>query len=509
MTRRRALVSVLLLLGGASACASIVGDFTKGEEAPDGSGGDASLPDGATADGSSPSDAGRDGAAPPAVLTCKFQPGSVLQLASFARPSQDVPDNIFLLGPTPTNGTAYVVVPGGGTMSNQGGDVFRYAANQTSPNVLDIPAPPGQIYAAHRTADGIVLLSMDQNIPGNPGHSQLVVFKLSESVTDGGIPVWQRIPIGPMDPIQGNTCRQLATFLVVDSLKDDYIVALSYNPAPSGCAGNIDPPLLFVARTGANGGPATFVKWDVPQLDGGTATLDFQRDSIVLDPGTEKVYLFADPSGGGPTQGVGPIVFSSPSSIPPGGATAQRMNLGSGSNFAGGLGYISSPSLGGIDVGILGGDLALVAPSLFVGNAPANEVATLPISSAYQTTVVDNIESLPVDKGRSHWHAFSGGENLLLIGRNDLKGGNGVNVYWFDNAGNLRVRQAATDAGPEHSALLQDHVVVGADVTFNGPPVGSPPILGDLLIAVTEQTATDGGVHWFSLTQYHTTCTPP
>jgi hypothetical protein len=516
----------MLLLCGAAACASILGDYTKGDELTDGGGGDARnnpLADGSSSgdigdstsptdapSGSSSGDGGADAdAAPrPPVLTCSFQPNSTLLLANFQRASQNTPDEIYLLGPTATNQNAYVIVPGG--PNSQGADVYRYTASESSPSVLDIPSPPGQIYDAHRTPDGIVMLAMDYG--GVAGHSQLVVFKLSESVTDAGIPVWQRIPIGPLDPVPFNTCRQIATFLVVDSTTDDYIAALSYNPAPSGCSGSFGPPVLFVARTGTapdGGASAPLVQWDIPPADGGILALDFARDSIVLDPGSSKVYLFVDPSeGSGPVTGVGPIVFSSPATLPEGGATAQSMSLGGAPIFASGLGYISSPTLGGIDVGLLSGDLSLALPTLDVGNIPAASVATTPITSAYRANGVSGVEALPVDKGRSHWHAFSGGEHLLLIGRNDIKGGNGVNLYWFDQAGNVRVQQAATDGGPDHSALLQNHVVVGADVTFNGPPTGSPAVLGDLIIALTEQTDAGGGVNYYSLTQYHSLCTP-
>jgi hypothetical protein len=186
------------------------------------------------------------------------------------------------------------------------------------------------------------------------------------------------------------------------------------------------------------------------------------------------------------------------------------MTVGAGSSFASGLGYIYSPTSGNIDVGVFGADLSLALPSFFVGGVPGASVAARPISAAtYRQTATTGVEALPVDKGRSHWHAFPGGEHLLAIGRNDLKGGNGVNVYWFDQAGNPRAVQAATDGGPGHSALLQNHVVIGADVTFNGPPTGSPAVVGNLLIAVTEQTGSDAGVSFFSLTQYNSTCTPP
>jgi hypothetical protein len=39
--------------------------------------------------------------------------------------------------------------------------------------------------------------------------------------------------------------------------------------------------------------------------------------------------------------------------------------------------------------------------------------------------------------------------------------------------------------------------------------VGTPPFFGELLIAITEQTGSDGGANLYSLTQYRTTCTPP
>jgi hypothetical protein len=530
LRRRGAFALSLLPLCGVAACAGIIGDFTKGDEVPDASGVDGApfnptdgassgnLPDVVTTnDGPSPQgtgdagDAGEAGpaeAGPPSLLTCAFQVGGTVTLANFQRQSSDTPDELFFLGPTGSTQTAYIVIPGGGGFgNNQGGDVFKYPADQGSPNVIHISAPPGQIYDAHRTPDGIVLLSVDYSLPG---HNQLVVWKLSEGVTDAGVPVWQRIPVGPLDPIPANTCRQIATFLVVNSATDDYIAALSYNPSPSGCSGAFDPPLLFAVRTGGapdGGGSAPLVQWDVPQVDGGTQQLDFARDGIVRDPTSSKVYLFADPSGNGPPADVGPIVFTSPDTLPEGGATAQPTNLGNIS-FASGLGFVYSPNNGAIDVGFLGGDLTLNNPGLFVGQALPGNVATRPVSS-YPEYVVTSVEALPVDKGRSHWHSFNGSEDLLLVGRNDIKGGNGINVFWFDEFGNLRVRQAATDGGVDHSALLQNHTIIGADITFDGPPVGSPPVLGNLLIAVTESTGVDGGVTSYSLTQYHTTCTPP
>jgi hypothetical protein len=531
MSRRGSFVLSILLVWGAAACATIIGDFTKGDEPPDASTGDGSRSDAPPVEGTSsgnPSDAtsptdvtqpppsgdagdagdASDGARPPPpLLTCSFQPGSTALIANFARQANNTPDEIYFLGPAGTNQTAYIVVPGSPDFNTfQGADVYRYTTNQSSPNAIDIPAPQGQIYDAHRTSDGIVILAMNY---GFDGHNQLVVYKLSQAVTDGGIPVWQTIPIGPQDPVPPNSCRQVASFLVVNSQTDDYIAALSYNPSPLGCSGDFGPPVLFVTRTGTapdGGGSAPLVQFDVP-LDGGS-TLDIARDGIVLDPGTSKIYVFADPGGGsGPADGIGPIVFSSPDTLPAGGSTAKAMNLGTNS-FASGMGYIYSPSTHNIDVGLLGGDLSLSAPSFFVGNAPSDSLATKSISS-YPATVVTPVEALPVDKGRSHWHAFpSSGEHLLLIGRNDLKGGNGVNIFWFDQSGTARVRQAATDGGPDHSALLQNKVVVGADITFAGAPTGSPAVVGNLLIAVTEQTGSDGGVSFYSLTQYNTTCTP-
>jgi hypothetical protein len=505
MTHRGARLLLLLALGGAAACANILGDFTKGDEGPGGS--DASPVDGAsTGDAGSSSrgdggDAG-DAARPPAVLTCSLQPSSDLLLGHLARPSDA--DELYFFGPTATSELAYVVVPGsapGG--NNHGADVFRYVAKESTPSIANIPIPPGQVYDAHRTPDGVAILAMDY---GLTGHAQAVVYKLSEAVTDGGIPVWQRIPIGPQDPLPATTCHQSAALLVVDSATDDYIAAVTYNPGLAGCSGTSSPPELLVARTGAG---APVAKWDVPPLHDGAQRLDLQRDGIVLDPLTSRVHVFADQTGNGPIAGVGPFVFTSPATLPPGGGTARAVDPGSTTTFASGLGYIHSPSLGGIDVGMLGGDLTLSGPSIYVGRLTAEEIETHAVSTAYQQTTVSGVEALPVDKGRGRWHVFPGGEHLLLVGRNDLKGGSGVNVYWFDNAGNLRARQAATDAGAGHSALLQGHVVIGADVTFDGPPTGSPAVIGGLLIAATEPIGTDGGVKFFSLTQYNASCTPP
>ncbi len=511
MIHRSKLVFSLLLLGGASACANILGDFTKGDETSDGGGGDASPIDGSTADvmtgvdASSPGDGGGDGgsdAAGPPLLTCTqdMTLGSTVVVANFARQSSDVPNTIFFLGPTQNNQLAYVIVPGG---NNQGGDAYRYNAGQTSPSVNDIPVPQGQIYDALRTADGVVVLSLDQS----GGHSQLVVYKLSESVTDAGLPYWRRIPIGGLDSVPNNGCRTIATFAVVDIATDDYIAALSYNTSPDNCSSYDSPPLLFAVRTGMapeGGASATLAQWPVPQVDGGTLQLDFARDSFIVDPISHKIYLVADPSAGGaPTLGIGPLVFSSSDKVPEGGATAQPMSL-TATSYAGELAVEYSPSTGKANAAFLGGDLAFKAPSLFVGSAATGAFPTTPIGPATYKQTGTHFEALPVDKGAAHWHNFTNGnENVLMVGRNDLKGGNGVNLYWFDSAGNLRAVQAASDAGAQ-SALFQSRGVVGVDVTFGGTP-GS---FGDLLFAITEQTSADAGFNSFSLTQYHSNCLP-
>jgi hypothetical protein len=496
MLRRGGLAGPLFVLLSLGACANLLGDFTKGDEATLGDSGSPSSNDAAPPDSASP---GTD-AAPPPLLTCQFQTGSQVRVATLTLPEQDVPDDVFFLGPTARSRTGYVVVPGGGS-GTQSGRVFKYASDQTSPSVTEIPVPGSRIYGARRTQDGIVVLAIDRNIPAEPGHSQLVILKLSETLTDGGIPVWQRFQIGPTDAVPPNTCRESATFAVLDNDRNDYFAAIGFNAGPSDCS-TADPPKLWAARAGTavDGGTiASFVEWPVPDT---IRFLELQRDGIVIDTSTAKVYVFADPGGGAPTPGVGPVVFSASDTSAR--ASSAPLPLGADVGFAGGFGYRTSSTAGRANAAFLGGDIALSAPTFFVGNVPANELATTPIGTGYRKTAINGIEPLPVDKGRAHWL----GDHLLAIGRNDLKGGTGVNVYWFDQAGFLRAQQAASDAGT-HSALLQGHEVIGNDISFGSEPIGSPAAFGELLIVVTELVGTDAGTKSYSLTQYRLNCSPP
>jgi hypothetical protein len=521
-----------MLVAGASACVDILGDFKEGPVLDGGPGGDAAAGmDASTADGMSNGADGGDGSSPgdgatidaeagptaPPLLRCT-QDGTIGATKVFpllARPNNgDVPDRVYFAGPTTLSAYAYIVVPGGsGGGVSQAADVFRYQPSENGLDYVNLPVPSGQIYNVQRTADGIAVLTFDQNVPGLPGHNQLIVWKLSEAVLEGGYPVWQRIPIGQLDPQpnNGTACHTITAFQVVDATKDDYIAAFSYFPGTSNCTTIAGPPVLFMTRTTANqpDGGSPWVQWTVPAVDAGDGTnapqtLDFGSDAIIFPPDAGTLFLVADPSGGQPIAGVGPLVWSGTAAIAPG-VKGAPLPLQPGTSFAGKLAFEASPVTGKVNAIYLGGDLAALAPTFYAGSIdPAAFTTTNVGGPAYKSTPI-SFDSLPVDKGRAHWHNYANGnEHVLLVGRNSLDNSYtvGANFFWFDSAGNMRGMQA-DDAGSTHAALFPTVQVIGADVTFGG----SPGIIGgDFLFAITEAAGSDAGTAVYSLTQYHVQC---
>jgi hypothetical protein len=365
---------------------------------------------------------------------------------------------------------------------------------------------------AHQTPDGLVVLIQDYN--SIPGHTQMVVEKLSEkALDDAGVPYFQRIPIGGLDIPAQNNCRANATFAVVDSSKDDYVVAVGFNPQVGGNCNTLAPPVMYVARTGTapdGGASAPWVQWDVPQIDGGTLTVQFARDSIAVDPVNHTIIVVADPVDG-PSLGHGPMVWTSPDRVPEGGAVGTVLPIAPSLGLAGKVAYEYSPITHNVNAAFLGGDQALQTPAIFVGNQPTSTFPTTTIATPpYATNTLSGIGAVPVDKGRAHWHNFAGSENVLLIGRaspNLQPGLTGLNFLWYDNTGAIRSVQADFDAGPggKQSALLAGHTLIGVDVTFSGTP--TPGIAG-LYFLTTENTGLDAGAGQtsYSLNYYQSTC---
>ncbi len=99
-----------------------------------------------------------------------------------------------------------------------------------------------------------------------------------------------------------------------------------------------------------------------------------------------------------------------------------------------------------------------------VSMVPDNKTPGLGSADMGPLVKFDSLDDLAADKAQNEWRFFAGGAQLLITGRRTGTG-DGINMLWFDNTGNLRAKASGT------AALVTNEKVQSAWGTFRQPPV--------------------------------------
>ncbi len=504
-TLRKSAFAVLLAVPVASACTSLLGDFTSsgivggGPDATTDDGGtlavDGSMSqrDGATLsdggatnrDGATGSEAGPDAAPAPALLACA-EGNAMNRLNLTLNPNG--------AGPEPAQYGALAIANLPGTAgevrvvaaADDGLHAFTFSQSSSSVTDTVFAFNPGNtnVFDIERYQGGFAVLVLDMNAENEP---VLAVERIEDSASAWS-PEYVVSGTNPIDPVTDTSIS--ASVAVVNPSTNEFYIA------------------IYDTEIGEDGGYNDVLRWQHVQGTGAPGNLphlaSFPADTYSLPSPSfaftmTNSYLLVQPGGnGGPSVATSAIFTISPMGIGPGLPVPFQDTLSPPSGdtlFAVGMtNSVLTP--GSANLAFLEGNLNTAQLSYYVGQAPATNLDSLAWQNLTQSSpgIADagyTLEDLPVNHGSFHWESFPSpanptSENLLAVstisGNQSVLGDQGLNFVWWDAVtGYMR----ASRTGGRR--LLPDVNGLGyANATFASPP---STLITNVLVAYEVQTS--------------------
>jgi hypothetical protein len=213
-----------------------------------------------------------------------------------------------------------------------------------------------------------------------------------------------------------------------------------------------------------------------------------------IAPVGTNVYVMMNGGNNGPTPGVGPTIYSADPTLA--NVQTHAVPLVNPTDIMDGFGV--QPTNGGdVGVSILEANLSssTIAPTIFAGSIAASLLANLTPANDVPATELAGLSNVPgINGGRPHWESFAaaGGtaasDNLLIAGA-EFPNANGINVIWWNGAGQVLSNKSGASAyfyfdtsdGGTGLALY------GGDITFSSQPL---PSLAQFELVYLQQDAT-------------------
>jgi hypothetical protein len=537
-TLRKLPFAVLLAVPAASACTSLLGDFSTG--GPAYTGGDATTDDGAvaTSDGagtqdapmtvvtsdasdggtSSSVEAGPEAGSAPKLLACDETSNQRVNLTlnvNGAGPEELQYENLAIASLPGSNGEVRIIAAAnagftsGAAANNSTLHAFTFTPNATlvSDTVLTLGAGDTNVFDIERYPGGFAVLVQNYNPTTNTAYLAIELIADSANAWSPEYPVTSGAPANPAPDTQMS-----GALAVVDAATDEFYVALYDTEGPANSQ-------------------TDYLRWQHAMGTSTLGPLHLVTDSLAMDTYRLAVpnfaydmsnsYILLQPAGAG-TGGSTSILYTiSAMGIGPGKPVpvAQTLTPPAMGDTLHALAMTNSVlTMGAANFAFLEGDLNTALLSYYVGQSPISGLGSFAWQSLTQSSPgIDDagysIEDLPVNNAAYHWESFPtpasvASENLLAVatvGTNQsLTGDQGVNLVWFDAvAGTIR----AGKTGPRR--LLSDVSGLGnlyANATFAGPPT---TLLTNILLVyeVPTSDAGDDGSEDIWLTQVN--CSAP
>ena len=513
-TLRKLPFAVLFAVPAASACTSLLGDFSTSNTY---SGGDATTDDGGIAmsdgasahdapttvlgsdasDGGSTADAdsGSDAASAPRFLACNETSNMRVNLTlnvNGAGPEELQYQQLAISNLPGSNGEVRIIAQANGSLH-----AFTFTPNATIVSDAVFTLNPGSqnVFDIERYPGGFAALVMNADASQAP---YLAIERIDDSATASVAPEFVVSTTNPTDPVMDTQVS--GALAVVNSATNEFYVALyDTETYMSGQA------VLFAVATRAGDvdtrEPAhghAHADHDDPALSAGSYRLTVPN--FAYD--TSSSYILLQPAGAG-TGGTTSILY-----------TVSAAGLGAGfpvpvqetlappaSDTLHALAMTNSAlTAGSANLAFLEGNLTTALVSYYVGQSAISGLGSFAWQDLTQSSPgIDDagysIEDLPVNNAAYHWEAFPtpasvASENLLAvatIGSNQsVIGDQGVNLVWFDAvAGTIRASKTGV------RRLLSDVGGLGyANATFAGPPT---TLLTNMLLVYEVQTSDAGG----------------
>lgn len=523
-TLRKLPFAVLLAVPAASACTSLLGDFSTGGAVIAGPDATTGGLDGATSDGAGAQDAttvsdagdggtssmeaGSDAGGAPKLLACVETMGMRVNLtAQVTGGGEELPyQNLAIASLPGASGTVRIVAQ----VNNNALHAFTFSqgSNSVTDAVFTLGSGNTSILDIERYPGGFAVLVEN----ASSTNSYLAIERISDMAT-----AWSpEYPVTDVAPASPAPSTQISGALgVVNSATNEFYVAV-YDTEGSG-ANEVDYLRWQHVLGTSTPGPLHVVTPTsyTPTLDAGSYRLavpgfafDMSNSYVLLQPagsgtgGTTSIIYTVSAMGIG--QGL-PVPM--PQTLtPPMGDTLHALAMTN-----------SVLTAGSANLAFLEGDLSTAVLSYYVGQSAVSGLGSLAWQNLTESSPgVDDagytIEDLPVNNAAYHWESFPSpavppSENFLAvatIGSSQSGTDQGVNLVWFDAvSGTIRASKTGV------RRILGDVNGLGyVNATFAGAP---STLLTNMLLAYEVQTSdagSDNGPEDIWLTQVNCTAAP-